>query len=143
VTHLNRRKDALSKRNMTRAPNAPALTTNVGRCALVNPNSTKKNIFSSVDSGFTSCSRAVRPSIGISCSLSKREVRWGHGDNLEHRHEYNECNRRDESSKECARENHIDEAKAKKTQDKGNQSNLKLHERIEEGLLSAYTCLHS
>lgn len=143
MTHLNRRKDALSKRKMTRVPSAQALTTNVGRCALVNANSTKKNIFSSVVSGFTLCSSAVRPSIGISCSLQKQKVRCGYGDNLEHRHEYNESNRGDESSKECARQDNIDETKAKETQDEGNQSNLELRERIEEGSLNEYTDLHS
>ena len=69
VTHLNRRRDALSKRNVTRVTSAQALTKDVGRCELVNPCSTKKNIFSSVVSGLTVCSSAVRPSIGMSCSL--------------------------------------------------------------------------
>ena len=45
-----------------------------------------------------------------------------------HQHEYNECNRRDESSKERAREDNIDETKAEETQDEGNQSDLELRE---------------
>lgn len=35
--HLNRCKDAFSKRNVTRAASAQALTMAVGRCDLVNP----------------------------------------------------------------------------------------------------------
>jgi len=62
---------------------------------------------------------------------------------LEHKHEYNERNRRDESSKECARQDNVDETKAKETQDKGNKSDLEIHERLTEGLLSVYTRLHS
>jgi len=59
---------------------------------------------------------------------------------LEHQHEYDECNRRDESSKECTRQDNIDETKAKETQDEGNQSNLELRERIEEGFLHIRAC---
>ena len=125
--HLNRCKDALIKRNVTRATSAQALTKAVRLCDLVNPYSTRKKIFSSVVSGFTLCSSAVRPSIGISCSL-RSGSQVGHGNNLEHQHEYNECNRRDESAKECARQDNVDETEAKKPQDKGNQPDLELQE---------------
>lgn len=75
-------------------------------------------------------------------SEAELDVRWCHVDNLEHRHEYNECDCRNESSKECAGQDNIDETKAKETQDEGNQSNLEICERIKEGLMNAYTCLH-
>lgn len=55
------------------------------------------------------------------------EGQVGHGNNLEHGHEYDECNRCDESAKESARQDNVDETEAKETQNKGNQPNLELH----------------
>ena len=43
------------------------------------------------------------------------ESQVGHGNSLEYQHEYNECNRRDESAKECARQDNVDKTKAKGT----------------------------
>lgn len=46
-----------------------------------------------------------------------------------HRHKYDECDRCDESSKKCARQDNIDKAEAKEAQNERNKPDLGLHKQ--------------